>query len=1237
MNNSNHALLAPLQDSAPYPTLLANLSNKNHTAWVTETVESQKWHLTAALLTATNRPALVIAPSELKAKAIYEDLYYFFRESCSIYPSRDMIFYAADVKSVDITRQRLRVLDKIVTHPQPIIILSAEALLDCMVPPAIFHANKLALSVGDIAEPEAVIRKLSQMGYERSNLVEGPGQFALRGGILDIYPAVAKYTTPVIASEAKQSRDNESPGLLRSARNDEGSLARNNEGSRNDDELHDLTEGQALRLEFFGDDIDSIRIVDALSQRSIENATSFELYPVREMVFDAPTLRAAIKKIEKSLKAQLATLESKSLKKESQTLKDTIGETLDRWTSTSTSQALSISADAFFPFFYETNTNLIDYLPKNTLVILDEPNPIALHMETVNSEYTDSISHRLMAGRMLPEQTGVMLTWPQALHKTQAFSRLLLSSMTQNLKEFDPPPPITQIPARTAGPLRHKPSELKQDLSALLNRGYRIAIMAGPRRHGQQLADAITDLGLLARYTDSLRGTNLQPNLITVTRGVLSTGFEYPDLKLAVITDKELFTQEKTRRRKHRKQKNAEKISHFSDLRIGDHIVHDNHGIGIFKGIEQIVSDGLSRDYLKLEYSDGGNLYVQTSQMEQIQKYIGGENAKLSKLGGADWAKAKARARQAVEILAQDLINLYAKRMAAKAHEYSTDTVWQTEFEANFPYTETDDQLSAIEDVKRDMESPKVMDRLLCGDVGYGKTEVAIRAAFKAVQDNKQVAYLVPTTILAQQHYQTFAKRMKDYPITVERLSRFQTKKEQQIAIKNLEKGMSDIVIGTHRLLSKDVKFKDLGLIIVDEEQRFGVGHKEKLKEMRADVDVLTLTATPIPRTLHFSLTGIRDMSILDEPPEERQPIQTYVMEHNSEFVRDAINRELARGGQVYYLHNRVRNIAEEATRVQALVPDARVAFAHGQMSETELENIMHDFIDGEIDVLVCTTIIETGLDISNVNTIIIQNADFMGLSQLYQLRGRVGRSSRLAYAYLMYRRDKVLKEEAEKRLQTIREFTEFGAGFKIAMRDLEIRGAGNLLGAQQHGHMDSVGYDMYCKLLAEAVGDLKGTPKEIVHETTIDISIDAFIPDRFIPDEQQKLEIYKKISMVTNQQDYYDTQEEIEDRYGNIPPPVTNLLNVALTKAKARSLGVISIAEKEMHIGRNIIITFRPDASVDLEKLTATLAKDPSRLLFTMAPNPYITIRAQRDDKPAKDGGVSRLQGITNLLELLA
>ncbi|MCL2840996.1 MAG: transcription-repair coupling factor [Defluviitaleaceae bacterium] len=1186
-----HALLSPLENSDEFNTVRTLLEDRNpRTAWVNGVVDAQKWHFSAGLLKSQNRPALIIASSELKAKAIYEDMYYFFRETCSLYPSRDLLFYAADVKSPDITRQRLRVLDKLHvadTSVAPIIILSSEALLDRMTPPETFHGYRMHISVGDISEPREIMKKLVQMGYDRSGLAEGPGQFALRGGILDIYPAVAQY-----------HMGKEPP--------------------------HDLTEGQALRIEFFGDDVDSIRVIDALSQRSIENATGFSLYPVRELVFSTQRLKSAMKKIKSALKSQLDTLTEKGLKTEAKTLKNTIENALEDW-----SEELGASADAFLPFFYEEEHNILDYLPDNTVIFFDDPNAISIHMQTVWAEYEESIGHRLTAGRLLPQQISVMMPWAQILHKTQKFHRVLYSSMSGQLTDF-PKPINIAINGRTCMPLRRKPSELKQDLSHWLKQGYSIALLAGPRRNGQQISAAIGELDMLSRFAESLTDQNLSIGVVTVSRGILSAGFEYPDIKLVVITDKELFTAEKARRRKHRKQKNAEKITSFSDLRVGDYIVHDNHGIGVFRGIEQVISDGLTRDYLKLEYKDGGNLYIQTSQMELIQKYIGGrEDAKLSKLGGTDWTKAKARARQAVEILAQDLIALYAKRQAITAHKYSTDTVWQQEFEGMFPYTETDDQVAAIEDVKRDMESPRVMDRLICGDVGYGKTEVAIRAAFKAVQDGKQVAYLVPTTILAQQHYQTFVTRMKDFPITIERLSRFQTKKEQGIAIKNLERGSSDIVIGTHRLLSKDVKFKDLGLIIVDEEQRFGVGHKEKLKELRADVDVLTLTATPIPRTLHFSLTGIRDMSILDEPPEARQPIQTYVMEYNQEFVRDAINRELSRGGQVYYLHNRVNNIAEESMRVQALIPQARVSFAHGQMSESELENIMHDFIEGDIDVLVCTTIIETGLDISNVNTIIIQNADFMGLSQLYQLRGRVGRSSRLAYAYLMYRRDKILREEAEKRLQTIREFTEFGAGFKIAMRDLEIRGAGNLLGQQQHGHMDSVGYDMYCKLLAEEVAKLKGEVVAEAQETTIDISVDAHIPTRLIPDEQQKLEIYKKISLINSQQDYYDVQEEIEDRYGSLSAPVVNLLNVALMKAEARAIGIISIQQKNL----NIVLTFKADASVDLDKLTAALTQNPARLLFTMSECPYITIRAYKDEKPPDDGGVAKIQEIRELL----
>jgi len=1190
-----HALLQVLSESAAFRRV-GDVVRAGGTAWCDGVVGAQKWHLAAGLAADTARPALIIAPSELRAKEIFADMSYFFRDACCYYPARDMIFYAADVKSVDITRQRLQVVERLARENEnPIVILSAEALLDRLVPPHIFATYRQGLAVGDRVKPDDLVRKLISMGYERTGLAEGAGQFALRGGILDIFPAVAQF---VPAAGEKQALN--------------------------------LNPSQSLRIEFFDDEVDSIRVVDALSQRSTEKIESAMIYPIRELVFGPKRLQRARVRINEAAEAQQAALKEKGCIKEAQTLAEVLELAFIRW-----GDETAHGTEAFFPFFYEEECNLLDYLPAATTLFFDEPNPIALHMETVLAEYTDSIQHRLLAGRMLPEQAGVVLTWAQVLHRTAGFARVLLSSMTGALTEFDA---AVAIPwrVRAASPLRNKPTELAEDLRALLAKYRRVVILAGTGRHGRQLTDAMRELEIPTHFIGNLNDeaateSGITERLVTVARGALSTGFECADMGLAVISSGDLFSQEKARRRTRRKIKNAEKINHFTDLRIGDHIVHDNHGIGVFRGIEQVINDGLARDYLKLEYADGGNLYVQTSQMDLVHKYIGGaQDAKLNKLGGADWTKAKARARAAVEIMAADLIALYAKRQASRGHTFGEDTVWQAEFEGQFPYTETDDQVAAIEDVKRDMQSPKVMDRLLCGDVGYGKTEVAIRAAFKAVQDGKQVAYLVPTTILAQQHYQTFASRMKDYPVTVERLSRFQTKAEQQTALKNTLAGSADIVIGTHRLLSKDVKFKNLGLVIVDEEQRFGVGHKEKLKELATDVDVLTLTATPIPRTLHFSLTGIRDMSILDEPPEERQPIQTYVMESNNEFVRDAINRELARGGQVYYLHNRVRSIAEEAVRVANLVPQARVAFAHGQMSEHELENIMQDFVSGDVDVLVCTTIVETGLDIPNVNTIIIQNADFMGLSQLYQLRGRVGRSHRLAYAYLMYRRDKILREDAEKRLQTIREFTEFGAGFKIAMRDLEIRGAGNLLGQQQHGHMDAIGYDMYCKLLADAVAEARGDAVPEPTETTIDISVDAYIADRFIPDEQQKLEIYKKIAMVNNRQDFFDVQEEIEDRFGNLPRAVSNLLEVALMKALARDIGVTAITQK----GQNIVLTFRPDATVNVERLTTLVKKNPSRLLFTMAQSPYLTLKAHKNEKPPEDGGLARVKTIQSLLE---
>ena len=686
--------------------------------------------------------------------------------------------------------------------------------------------------------------------------------------------------------------------------------------------------------------------------------------------------------------------------------------------------------------------------------------------------------------------------------------------------------------------------------------------MSGSRTRARRLAEDLRDYDLSSYYSEDME-REVQPGEIMTAYGHITEGYEYPLLKFTVIAESDIFGNVK--KKKKRKIYEGRKIQSFSELKPGDYVVHENHGLGIYQGIEKIEVDRVAKDYMKIAYDKGGNLYIPATQLDLIQKYASADakKPKLNRLGSQDWVKTKTRVRGAVKEIAKDLVELYAARQNQEGFVYGKDTVWQKEFEEMFPFEETEDQLLAIEAVKRDMESPKIMDRLICGDVGYGKTEIAIRAAFKAVQESKQVVYLVPTTILAQQHYHTFQQRMRDFPVRVDLMCRFRTSAQQKKTIEDTKKGLVDIVIGTHRVLSDDLKFKDLGLLIIDEEQRFGVQHKEKIKKLKENVDVLTLTATPIPRTLHMSLIGIRDMSVLEEAPQDRMPIQTYVMEYNDEMVREAIERECARSGQVYYVYNRVEDIAEIAAHIQKLVPDVNVAFAHGQMREQELERIMCDFIDGEIDVLVSTTIIETGLDISNVNTMIIHDADRLGLSQLYQLRGRVGRSNRMAYAFLLYRRDKMLKEIAEKRLAAIREFTDLGSGFKIAMRDLEIRGAGNLLGAQQHGHMEAVGYDLYCKMLNEAVKHLKGEMEEEDYTTTIDLNIDAYIPDTYISNEYQKLDIYKRIATIESEEEMEDMVEELIDRFGDIPKKVEMLLTVAQLKALAHKVYVTAVEQK--------------------------------------------------------------------------
>ncbi|CCX74671.1 transcription-repair coupling factor [Dorea sp. CAG:105] len=789
-----------------------------------------------------------------------------------------------------------------------------------------------------------------------------------------------------------------------------------------------------------------------------------------------------------------------------------------------------------------------------------------------------------------------------------------------------------QLQTKSVNPYNRSFELLTQDLKRLKRGKYRVVLLSGSRTRAKRLAEDLRDYDLSSYYSDD-SDRLVKPGEIMTAYGHIAEGYEYPMLKFTVIAESDIFG--KAKKKKKRKIYEGRKIQNFSELKPGDYVVHENHGLGIYQGIEKIEVDKITKDYMKIAYAKGGNLYIPATQLDLIQKYASADakKPKLNRLGSQEWVKTKKRVRGAVKVIAKDLVELYAVRQNQEGYVYGPDTVWQQEFEEMFPFEETEDQMHAIEAVKKDMESKKIMDRLICGDVGYGKTEVAIRAAFKAVQEDKQVVYLVPTTILAQQHYNTFVQRMKEFPVRVDLMCRFRTPSQQKKTIQDLKKGLVDIVIGTHRVLSEDVEFKNLGLLIIDEEQRFGVQHKEKIKKMKENVDVLTLTATPIPRTLHMSLIGIRDMSVLEEAPEERMPIQTYVMEYNDEMVREAIERECARQGQVYYVYNRVEDIADVAGRIQKLVPDVNVAYAHGQMREHELEKIMYDFINGEIDVLVSTTIIETGLDISNVNTMIIHDADRLGLSQLYQLRGRVGRSNRMAYAFLLYRRNKLLKEVAEKRLAAIREFTDLGSGFKIAMRDLEIRGAGNLLGAEQHGHMEAVGYDLYCKMLNEAVKQLKGEMEEEDFTTTIDLNVDAFIPDSYIPNEYQKLDIYKRIAAIESDEEREDMEEELIDRFGDSPKKVGTLLEVAALKARAHKLYVTTIEQK----GDMYTFTMYEHAKVQPERIPKLIELFRGSLTFRAENYTFVyvhKIRNKREKPPMPTEIVAKvLDGIARIL----
>lgn len=1169
--NGLNSLLAPLLELDSYQKLLEDIKKEITPVFVSGVIDVQKTHLMYAVEEHLQRPIVILTYNEVRAKAICEDLR-FFTKNYLYYPAKDLLFYSADVHSTEMNRQRFVAIEQLMQGKRPILVASAEAFLDRYPKADVFRSHLLTLQTGESYEMEALTRQLVYLGYERAALVESPGQFAVRGGILDIFPITAE---------------------------------------------------EAVRIEFWDDEIDSIRSMDAQSQRSVEKLEEVTIFPMRELVYDAEQAMQAADRMEQDYNKALAAMEKSDVPDGVERLQEQIGENIEKLRT----QYSFSSVGTFINYFYDDadTVSLLSYLPEDSILFFDEPQRIHEHLQTLREEYEESIRGRITQGFLLPEQSNLLFDQTSFLRQTEQFSSVLLSGISQRTPGFAPKAQLS-FSVKSTPAFEQRVDLFCEELSYLRKQSSRILIVAGNSVRAKHMAEELTERGLAAAYVEDL-SKEMPAGCLWVTKGSLSHGFQYDFINLAVFSANEIFGGNE-KRKKRKTKRNGDVIKSFADLHIGDYVVHDAFGIGVFRGLEKIKFQGVQKEYLKISYQGGDNLFLSVNQLETLQKYIGsgGNPPKLSKMGGKDWEKAKAKARKAVKILAEDLVALYAKRAATKGYVYGPDTTWQTEFEQSFPYEETEDQLSAIADVKRDMESEKVMDRLICGDVGYGKTEVAIRAAFKAVQDGKQVAYLVPTTILAQQHYNTFVQRMANYPIHIELLSRFRTPKKQKESIEKLEKGLSDIVIGTHRLLSKDVQFHDLGLIIVDEEQRFGVSHKEKLKRLRENVDVLTLTATPIPRTLHMSLSGIRDMSLLEEPPQERRPVQTYVMENNPEFIREAIHRELNRDGQVYYLYNRVDSILQETARVQQLAPEAVVAYAHGQMSERELENIMQDFISGEIDVLVCTTIIETGLDIPNVNTIIIQDADRMGLSQLYQLRGRVGRSSRTSYAYLMYQRNKMLKEVAEKRLQTIRDFTEFGSGFQVAMRDLELRGAGNLLGAEQHGHMELVGYDMYCRLLEDEVQKLRGMPVEEHFETTIDLPINAFLPEFYIRNQEQRIELYKKIATIQNEEDFLDLQDELMDRYGDLPKSAQLLLEIALRKAQAHRLGISSIQQK----AGNIMLKFHNKAVINQEKLQAVLKEGKGKYLYVPGANPAITIRlSKQEEKQALDYITFILQGL--------
>ncbi len=1120
-------LIKTLEENKKFQELTKQISKTGPIA-ISGLVDVEKLHILSGIFNETKRPMVLVTYNEIQARKLYQDLKKLIKQTY-FFPKKEITSYDYVAQSKEIEYKRIDVLNKMYLAKQqkePIIIVTTiEAVMQKMIAKDTLYQNVIDFKVGKTYLLDGIKEKLVGLGYERSDLIENKGQFSIRGGIVDV----------------------------------------------------GLSEKIGVRIEFWGDEVDSIRFFQISSQRSTEMLKEITIFPAHELIVQ--DLSEAVKNIQEKYPEEIEDIEL---------IKN--GDYISK-------------INKYFNEFYENQASFLDYMSDEYLLLLDEKSKINQRKTNIIEDNNKLIASLVEKEKFVPEAIENISKFEYNFEEKQIIY-LEQNDSIKNIQKY-------YFETREINFYNLQLDLLLADIVTYQKNKKKVVLLAGNEISAKKLCNILKENQINYKY--EREAENVKPGEIIVTIGGFSSGFENYDLNLIVISLQNNFEEPVKRKKKLSSTfKDSEKIV-FADLKPGDIVVHQTHGIGQFIGVNTITADGVTKDYIKIKYRNDDILYVPTNSLDSVRKYIGGgdnSSPRLNKLGGKEWSATTSKVKKNLEAVAKDLIELYAKRQKIKGFSFSPDTPWQKQFEDSFPYTETDDQLRCIQDVKKDMEKPQPMDRLLCGDVGYGKTEVAIRAAFKAVMDQKQVAYLVPTTILANQQYEEFKTRMQEFAINVELLNRFKTKKEQDEIIKKLKLGEVDVVVGTHRLLSEDVNFKDLGLLIIDEEHRFGVKDKEKIKKLRTNIDVLTMTATPIPRTLHMSIVGVRDMSVIYEPPHNRKPVQTYVLEYDQEVITEAITKEIERGGQVFYLFNQVEGIEKKANEISMLVPEAKVGFAHGKMSGRELEEIMESFINHEINVLVCTTILESGIDIPNANTIIVENADRLGLAQLYQIRGRVGRSDKQAYAYVTYKRDKLLSEVADKRLKAIKEFTEFGSGFKIAMRDLEIRGAGSMLGEMQHGHMEQVGYDTYCKLLDEVIKEMQGIEVVEEQDVQIDLAVSSYIPDNFIENSSQKIEIYQNIALCRTEEELQNVIDEVIDRYGRLPKELENLIDIARIKQLARKANILKIAQRE-----NGIVFYFVKEKIKPEMLNTLITKYPMLVKFSNAVEPYVTLRIKENE----------------------